>query len=269
MINAIATSRMAATGQTIGTTKRSPELERTPGEGEYRKEEEREDGRREEVVIRIPISRLQEVMPRLFHNSIIVSFVGAVTEGQAKSWIEAFNESSRYQLRIGEALINSLFTATIEGGGSKKSLVKKPYRKAGNRFATVNDYHSAFDPQCPIDFNYLVTVVIRKGSPKIFELLDDIFHPFGTVADRDIAPGVLHHMITVLLATKERSFVRYVKVELARGRSIYVDFDFFEDHMRCSICFSLEHTIRQCEVRPRRYAPSTSTTNAPARSTAE
>lgn len=107
-------------------------------------------------------------------------------------------------------------------------MLKKEYRRTGDRFATFNDYPSAFDPQNPADFCYLITVIIRKGSPEIFELLDEIFEPLGKVADRDRAQGSLHHMITVLLVTKRGSFVHYAQVLLQGNVRMFVDFEFVE-----------------------------------------
>lgn len=110
-----------------------------------------------------------------------------------------------------------------------------------------------------MDFHYLITVIIRKGSPKIFELLKEIFEPFGIVADKDIIEGILHHMITVLIITTRRSFEPYMKVLLEESRSIYIDFEFIEGHLCCSICFALEHSSRMCTVNLRRFVPTNHT----------
>lgn len=110
----------------------------------------------------------------------------------------------------------------------------------------------------PLNFNYLITILIRKGSLEIYELLDDIFWPFGTVTNRDIVPSSLDHMIMVILATRERSFVNYIKVNLDHGWSIYVDFEYTIAHLRCSIYFSLDHSSHHCEEPPHRFCPQAS-----------
>lgn len=81
------------------------------------------------MVIRIPLSKAEEV-EKLCEDKVVFSFVGARTEGQAKSWIDTFNETSWYQLVFADATINSLFIASLvesEGGGLKQKLLKKPH----------------------------------------------------------------------------------------------------------------------------------------------
>lgn len=114
-----------------------------------------------------------------------------------------FNKTSRYQLGLEESLINAFYIATLESGGSKKMLVKKPCRKANDRFAIINDYDSMFDPENPTNFNYLITMLIKKGSKEIFSLLDHIFQPFGIVANQNIALEMLYHRITVVVAMQK------------------------------------------------------------------
>lgn len=122
--------------------------------------EEREIARREEIVIKIPTSKLLSLQPHLFHNKVVIAFVGACTKEEAQAWIAIFSESSHYKLIFRESLINSLYRIVVDetrDGGSKKSLLKKPYRKAGDRFATLNSYQSAFDPHNPLDFRYMIS----------------------------------------------------------------------------------------------------------------
>lgn len=54
--------------------------------------------REEELVICIPQMTLQVILPRLFHNKIVLPFVGTMTKSQVDSWIKAFNESSPTKL---------------------------------------------------------------------------------------------------------------------------------------------------------------------------
>lgn len=57
------------------------------------------------------------------------------------------------------------------------------------KFSSFNLYQTTFEPQCLLDFQYLIIVIIGKGSPKIFKFLDVVLHPIGFIADRDILEG--------------------------------------------------------------------------------
>lgn len=62
-------------------------------------------------------------------------------------------------------------------------IVAKDYYEVGGRFVTFNHYNSTFDPQDPVDFKYLVFVIIFKGSLKVFLCLKEIFAPIGPIVD--------------------------------------------------------------------------------------
>lgn len=67
-------------------------------------------------MVKIPLAKLQALIPKLFHNKVILSFVGGVTRNQIDTWIEAFNEGSHTKLHFVETLINSLHVVTVEEG---------------------------------------------------------------------------------------------------------------------------------------------------------
>lgn len=117
------------------------------------------------------MTKLQTIIPKVYHNKVVFPFARMCMEGQAKSWITTLNETSRYQLLFAESLINTLFVATLQesrGGGSKRKLLKKQCQRARDKFGMINDYHVTFDPQNLVNFRNLVIVVIRKGSPEFF-----------------------------------------------------------------------------------------------------
>lgn len=87
--------------------------------------------------------------------------------------------------------------------------------KADGRFAMINLYPLAFDPQNPLNSKYLITIHIRKGTLDTFMLLDDILHHMGTVVDSDMLAGNHHHMITTLVFTtfRESDHNAYMELE--------------------------------------------------------
>lgn len=207
-----------------------------------------------DVVIRISNEQLRAVLPRLFSNKVILAFAGSYTVSQAKSWIKAFNCASTTKLEYIEGLVNSLFVASVEehpGGLTRQQLAEKNYHQVHDQFATINLYASAFDPQSPLEFKYLITIRIRKGTRDTFALLDDILKHIGTVADRDIADGEQHHMIIALVSTQLRTFTHNALVTLDNNKVLYVELDFFEPYLRCTRCFSLEHSEVVCTYQPR------------------
>lgn len=136
-------------------------------------------------------------------------------------------------------------------------MLAKDYLRVGGRFATLNNYQSAFDPQFPVDFKYLITIRIRKGTLDAFELLDDILRDIGVVADRDIASGSQHHMITALVVTTLRSFTCNALVKLEGNKFLHVELDFYKHYLRCTKCFSPEHDERVCDYYPPRLVAPT------------
>lgn len=107
--------------------------------------------------IKISASRLEEELPRIFNNKVILSFEGAYTRSQAKNWISSFNEDPPSKLTYGDSLINSLFAAEViesPAGGGLDEFIRKSFAKAGGHFATFNSYRTMFDPQNPVEFKY-------------------------------------------------------------------------------------------------------------------
>lgn len=101
------------------------------------------------MIITIPMQKLVEVIPQLFHNKVVIAFVGACTKPQAQSWISTFNAKSPTKLTYKDALVNSLFVAIVhenQGGLSREQLINKRASKVDGWFATINPYQSAFDP---------------------------------------------------------------------------------------------------------------------------
>lgn len=134
------------------------------------------------------------------------------------------------------------------GGGGSESLTTEPFCKAGGHFATINFYHTSFDPQNPVGFKYLVQILIRKGLRKTFMFLDNILKPIKRIADRDIAEGTKHHKITILISTVQRRFKDSFVVDFEDNKSAFVDLKYHKPLLRCARCFSLDHKERGCTV---------------------
>lgn len=49
--------------------------------------ENRTNTQKEEIIIRIPGAKLQAILPRLFHNKVILTFAGSCSDEQVKSWV--------------------------------------------------------------------------------------------------------------------------------------------------------------------------------------
>lgn len=206
------------------------------------------------VLIKISSARLQEVLPQLFEHKVVLTFAGACASTQAKSWIRAFNENSITQLSLIESLVNSLYVVTVEertGGKTRAELAAEDHHKADGRFATINLYESAFDPQNPLEFKYLVTIRIWKGTLDIYALLDDILRHVGKVADRDILTGNRHHMITILVSTTCREFAHDAYAELEKSKILHVELEYYEPYLRCFKCFTPDHSAKSCSYQPK------------------
>lgn len=183
-----------------------------------------------DVIVCISKERLKEVLPGLFWDKVILVFAGSWTPAQAEGWIRAFNGKSATKLTYSESLVNFLFIAFVEehpGGLSRLQLAEKVYHQASEQFATINLYPTAFDPQNPLDFKYLITIRIRKGTLDMFSLLDDILAHIRVVADRDIASGHQHHMIIALVSTQLRTFTHNALVPLDNDQVLHVKLDVF------------------------------------------
>lgn len=66
----------------------------------------------------------------------------------------------------------------------------------------INPYHATFDPQDPMGYTYLITMVIWEGLPKTFSFFDNILEPIRVMADREVADVAKHFEITTLIVTK-------------------------------------------------------------------
>lgn len=82
----------------------------------------------------------------------------------------------------------------------------------------------------------------------IFALLEDILKHVGKIADREIASGSQHHLITALISTTERHFVHNAFVEL--NKVIHVVLEFYEPYLRCTKCFAPDHVASFCSYQP-------------------
>lgn len=65
-----------------------------------------EDG---EIMIQIPKEWLQDAIPRIFQNKIVIAFDGSCTKLQAQKWIETYNSKELTQLVYVDSLVNDLF----------------------------------------------------------------------------------------------------------------------------------------------------------------
>lgn len=148
--------------------------------------------------IRIDSTRRQQGELNVLHNKVVLSFAGKRSPTRAKEWIAAFNATGLPKLLYHEQLVNDLHVVVIEDDAQNKNkatLLALPIVKAGDTFATVNDYPATFDPQNPTNFCYLTNIIIQKGSPTFFKYLDDVLESFGKVVDREIGSGVNLHRI--------------------------------------------------------------------------
>lgn len=94
-----------------------------------------------------------------------------------------------------------------------------------------------------MDFKYLITVFIRKGSVKTFTFLYDILVPFGVVADQEIAERSKNYKISTLIVTSRRWFENCVLMEFEKGQTTFVDLEFCHPHQQCQACFPLDHSV--------------------------
>lgn len=120
-----------------------------------------------------------------------------------------------------------------------KKLANNNLHKANGRFVTINLYQSTFDPQNLLQFKYLVTIRIQKGTLGTYVLLDDILLHMDKVANRDVLTRNRHHMITMLVSTTWREFAHDAYVELEDNKLIYVELEIYEHTCNVSSIFLL------------------------------
>lgn len=95
------------------------------------------------IVIKISSERLNEVLPQLFCNKVILAFARSYASTQEKSWIKAFNHLSPTQPTFVESLLNFLFVVSMDfgiRGKMREELAVEDYHKADGRFITINLY---------------------------------------------------------------------------------------------------------------------------------
>lgn len=203
------------------------------------------------IRIKIPTERLLEELPKVFSKKLVVAFEDAYSKDQAQCWIETFNESSKTKLLFIDSLLNSLFIAEVvedECGTGHDELLNKTYGKAGGRFATFNSYQTAFNPQWPIDFHYLMSVLIKKGAKEYLTFLKEILEPIGRVVDREVSGGSEQFKIIALVVTSLRSFERSAIVEFENGKEVLIAFEYYHPFARCEKCFVIEHVASTCSA---------------------
>lgn len=79
-----------------------------------------------------------------------------------------------------------------------------------------------------MNFTYLISMCIWKGSPEILTFLDDILEHIGVVVDKEVANRSKHYQISVLMVTTLRSFESCVLVEYKNDKKAFVDFEFYQ-----------------------------------------
>lgn len=199
------------------------------------------------ICIKISEQCLQEELPTTFDNKLVLSFEGTYTPTQTRSWIDTFNISSLVELIYIDSLVNALFVAKViagKDGDDKDSLLNQTHGKVEEHFATFNRYHTTFNSLKPGTFFYLIVVLIRKATSTTTTFLEEVFAPFGEVVDREIAQGLEHFKIVVLIVTTERTFERDALVEFEDGKMTKLAFKFFRPFSRCPFCFMLEHLAK-------------------------
>lgn len=70
------------------------------------------------------------------------------------------------------------------------------------------------------------------------------------VANREIALGIEHHMITALVVTTLREFFHNAFVEMDNNKVLHVELDYFEPYLCCCKFFSLEHDAGSYSYQP-------------------
>lgn len=86
-------------------------------------------------------------------------------------------------------------------------------------------------------------------------MLDDLLAPIEVIVDRDISLGVQQYHITALVSTKLWTFKEFYVVEFKVDQLTYVDLEYFQAHLYCMNCFSLEHTVCNYDVQSCLIAP--------------
>ncbi|CAM6128028.1 unnamed protein product [Calypogeia fissa] len=168
--------------RTLAVANVCPSPRRNDGEARGRRQFEREPD-----VIQLDLDADRP----FYANKLMLAFEGRVSASQVRTWLAVYNADAAIKLQFYEELINHLFVisvGTLVSNSSKVALLACNSLKAGDLFATTNDYHAAFDPQNPLSFSYLITVTIQKGSPTLFNAVDHILRDVGLVVDKQQAP---------------------------------------------------------------------------------
>lgn len=148
-----------------------------------------------------------------------------------------------------DELVNGLFVANIveaSMGATRSQLIETPCWEVVGNFSTLNSYHSTFDLLNHVNFKYLITVRIVKGSPKVYTFLNKNFELIGLVVDEDIGVGTLNYQITTLVIMVLRTFDHSTEVEFEDGKALFVDYEYLDDHVKCENYFASAHSANDC-----------------------
>lgn len=93
------------------------------------------------ICVKIYTLKLQQEIPKAFHNKLVLTFKGNYSKIQACSWINIYNITSDTKLCYIVVLENTLHIAKIfeeVGSGGREALLGKGHIAADGHFVTFN-----------------------------------------------------------------------------------------------------------------------------------
>lgn len=168
----------------------------------------------DEVIYSIP-DEILATHSRHFGNKVVLGFETEFSLDQAREWIHEFNLHNTPVLTFSEELPNALFVILFEVEDPRavrlSMLAASPLR-AGDTYASVNEFTIAFDPCNRADFKHLVTVRIPRGDRDVFALSRHILSIIGKQVKADLGPD--HRRIAAVVETTRKLFPAQGKFRL-------------------------------------------------------
>lgn len=208
--------------------------------------------------IRCLPSNLQQRQHLLTANKVVLCFESEYTTQAVWTWLRAFNQPGGIQLSLFNELPNAVFVVEFGGvdwPGTKQKLLSASPLKAGEAYASVNDFSLHLYPCNNPDFRHLVTVNLVQTNQELVGIFEFVTKGIGKFVRA--SQGTDPRRVSVVVETTVKLFPAFEEFHLEGTDTTKVLFDYRGRNLRCCFCFSYRHLSSQCcQTKPNLFSSS-------------
>lgn len=197
--------------------------------------------------IRCLPSDLHQCQQQISANKVVLCFESEFSTQAAWAWLRTYNLSYGAKLSLANELPHAVFVVQFEADdwpGTKRALLAASPLKAGEAYASVNDFVLHLYPCHNPAFKHLVTVNLVQANQELVGIEEFVTEGIGNFVTA--CQGTDPRRITVVVETTLKLFPSHELFRLDGSDTTKVNFDYRGRNLRCCYCFSYRHLSSQC-----------------------